>query len=574
MFGQSLAVLALTAGVADAYFILSHPILETTRLDPPHVHSIVGGSNFDKTIDYNSTLLSSCTTAPISIDKSNYWTPQLYYYNPDGATFQMIPAAGVNTYYLPRYGPENKVYAPPKGLRMISGNPYRRDFVEGDPNSEAISFVCLDYSGSHQNDPDWAQRNSFFTHNCPNGMRAQVNFPTCWDGVNLDSNDHSSHMAWPTGGANGGGSCPSSHPVHIVQIFYEFIYNVQDFPFNNASVPTWVFANGDTTGYGMHGDFVMGWEDDAEGNSVLQAAIDQCNQDNGVGGELNNCPPFVPYLQSGDGCRGQNDFVNEDIGSGHPIAKLPGDNPIWIGNGTKPSYGNYSDAGISYTDGKSTIPDGYVHVGCIAEGSSGRALTGSTWVSKNMTRGTCVAHCEASGFPLAGIEYGEECYCGYFMVNGASNTTLLDESKCGSVCAANTNENCGGSSTLDLFNNPSMYPQTPLPAGWTDNGCFTDATSGRALSAYSFTSSAMTPALCLTGCQARGYVIGGIEYSSECYCGNKFNAGSLSADPTTCSMACSGDPAQRCGGSSRLSTFTYSNSTSIYQRRKLAKWRV
>ena len=38
------------------------------------MHTIIGGSNFDKTVDYAATQEGKCTTAPISIDKSSYWT--------------------------------------------------------------------------------------------------------------------------------------------------------------------------------------------------------------------------------------------------------------------------------------------------------------------------------------------------------------------------------------------------------------------------------------------------------------------------------------------------------------------
>ena len=38
------------------------------------MHTIIGGSNFDKTLDYAGTQEGKCTTAPISIDKSSYWT--------------------------------------------------------------------------------------------------------------------------------------------------------------------------------------------------------------------------------------------------------------------------------------------------------------------------------------------------------------------------------------------------------------------------------------------------------------------------------------------------------------------
>lgn len=499
----------------------------------------------------------TCTTAPVTVDKSNYWIPQLYYFNPTDQSYTMIPVSFLNTYYLDRPGVSGVVQAFPDGLRMIAGNGDRRTFDSSDPDDQAISYVCLDYTASHTGDPAWAQRNNFFAQNCPSGMRAQVNFPNCWDGVNLDSNDHHSHTAWPSGGVNGG-DCPSSHPVHLVSLFYEFIFEVQNFPYNNASEPTWVWSNGDTTGYGLHADFINGWPTLVNGTNVLQEAINQCNANEGVGGELGNCPPLAPYINTdgANACRPQNALVDEDVGSGHSIPFLPGDNPIWIGNVTKPSFANYTDDGINLIDATSTIPTGYTEIGCIAEGTSGRALTAASFSNNNMTRGACVSYCQAFGFPFAGVEFGLDCYCGTSMQNGASNTTLLADSSCGMPCANNTYENCGGSNTLTLFNNPRMYPSVALPTGWVATGCKTEATSGRALTGYYFTSSAMTNELCITTCQSKGYTMAGAEFANECYCGDSFATGSVKADGT-CTMPCAGNSLESCGAGNRLTTFNY-----------------
>ena len=524
-----------------------------------HVHSIVGGSNFDKTMSYQSARASTCTTARVSEDKSNYWTPQLYYYNPKDTTYQAIPVAYVNTYYLPRSGKDGKVQAFPDGLRMVSGSPNRRTF-NNDADSKAATYVCLDYSGSHQGDPEWAERNSFFNHNCPQGMRAQIFFRSCWDGVNLDSPDHVSHMAWPSGGVDGG-ECPATHPVRLVSLFYEFIYQVQNFPYNDPQYPTWVFANGDTTGYGMHGDFLNGWPAYNNGTNILQAAIDGCNDDNGVGGELNNCPPFVPYLSGGSGCGPQNLLVNEDIGMGHPIAKLPGNNLMWIGNSTtKPVYANYTETATNYTDFKSIIPAGYTETGCVAEGTTGRALGAATWSADNMTRGACVSWCQGQGYPLAGVQYGRECRCDTAFRNGGSNTTLLDPSQCSMQCAGNSFENCGGSAVMNLFNNPGLYPAKALPTGWSSLGCYSEGKGVRALGSYSFSSGSMTQELCMNTCQAKGYKYAGAEWSRECYCANSFGTGSAKLADGSCGMMCSGDSLSVCGDSSKLTVFGWSHS--------------
>ena len=465
-------------------------------------------------MSFQSARDSKCTTAAVTEDKSNYWTPQLYYYNPKDQSYQLIPVAFVNTYYLPRGGKDGKVRAFPDGLRMVSGSPMRRTF-NNDADSKAATFVCLEYSGAHRNDPEWAERNSFFNHNCPDGMRAQIFFRSCWDGVNLDMPDHISHMAWPSGGVDGG-ECPASHPVRLVSLFYEFVYEVQKFPYNGPDVPTWAFSNGDTTGYGMHGDFLNGWPAYNGGDSLLQKAIDQCSNENAVSGVLENCKPFVPVLNraAGSNCQYENLLVNEDIGAGHSIPRLPGNNPIWIGDGKKPTLPDYVETSLNYTDFKSEIPTGYNEVGCVAEATSGRALLAKYWNSPNMTRGACVDYCSDNGFPLAAIQYGTECRCDTQMRNGASNTTLLDPLRCDMNCGGNSYEKCGGPSVMTLFNNPSMYKAKVLPTGWTESGCYTEPTTGvRALSSYSFSSDQMTQELCINTCAGRGFKYAGAEYS-------------------------------------------------------------
>lgn len=139
----------------------------------------------------------------------------------------------------------------PEGFRMLAGNPFKRNYTD-DFASQAISYACLDYNG-----PAKAETNGFPDYNCPDGLRAQVFFPSCWDGKNLDSEDHKSHVAYPESGAYNDGVCPDSHPVHLVSIFYEIIFQT-----NLYSDMWWddkqpfVWAMGDPTGYGFHGDFV------------------------------------------------------------------------------------------------------------------------------------------------------------------------------------------------------------------------------------------------------------------------------------------------------------------------------
>lgn len=85
---------------------------------------------------------------------------------------------------------------------------------------------------------------------CPGGIRATVIFPSCWDGKNLDSVDHRSHVAYGPGAALAGDRCPDTHPVRIPQVMYEIMYDTSQFAdpkyYKNGKQPL-VYSFGDTS---------------------------------------------------------------------------------------------------------------------------------------------------------------------------------------------------------------------------------------------------------------------------------------------------------------------------------------
>jgi hypothetical protein len=71
----------------------------------------------------------------------------------------------------------------PPGLRMLAGDPERRTQNNSDQTNQAILFE----SGS-------SGEVYGFPKTLGNYLQMNIRFPSCWDGVNVDSPDHKSHV--------------------------------------------------------------------------------------------------------------------------------------------------------------------------------------------------------------------------------------------------------------------------------------------------------------------------------------------------------------------------------------------
>src|SRR4051812_32423991 len=117
MFFSAATVWATLAASASAYsaaeksFAVLHfygkgPLVEG-RMDPVvnpgvasgHVHTVQGGNAFALSMTDGQALESTCTSALIKNDKSNYWTPKLYF-AADNGTFIPVDLFYMNVYYL------------------------------------------------------------------------------------------------------------------------------------------------------------------------------------------------------------------------------------------------------------------------------------------------------------------------------------------------------------------------------------------------------------------------------------------------------------------------------------------
>ncbi|KAI9158687.1 WSC domain-containing protein [Paramyrothecium foliicola] len=194
----------------------------------------------------------------------------------------------------------------------------------------------------------------------------------------------------------------------------------------------------------------------------------------------------------------------------------------------------------------------YNFVGCWKEAVGGRALTGPSTASADMTNEQCATFC--SSFKYFGTEYASECYCGDYLATSSESAPLED---CSMTCSGDASEFCGAGNRLELYMDPNATggpPEQPAAAGdfvWL--GCQTEGTAGRALASANTADGSMTNELCAEFCADYEYF--GTEYSSECFCGNVLGEGSVEAPGTDCTMLCSGSASQYCGGPNRLSTY-------------------
>ncbi|KAF8198768.1 hypothetical protein K438DRAFT_1583937, partial [Mycena galopus ATCC 62051] len=147
-----------------------------------------------------------------------------------------------------------------------------------------------------------------------------------------------------------------------------------------------------------------------------------------------------------------------------------------------------------------------------------------------------------------------ECYCGTGLASGVAAANTSD---CNMPCAGNANITCGAGWRMQVYNTTLTPPANAAPSGWKPygkTGCSQDSSSrvfANSTSAGNALASSNSPSACMAYCAKLNYSMSGVEYGSECYCGNAWANGISPADipASSCDMPCSGAPGIMCGGS-------------------------
>lgn len=186
-------------------------------------------------------------------DRSAYWMPALY-----TKAGQKVPIRVANAYYRVKPGMNTKNIKPfPKGLKVIAGSADAAGSqMQPDgynPGKPIVEWKCFT--------PDNFSNFGNLPTDCGRDQQVAVSitFPDCAKPGVTDSGDHKRHMAYSRYNR-----CPSSHPLHVMQLNLFIVYDLHNgkgsYLSSNHQEPR--------KAYGMHADFFEAWGDQQIGKLI------------------------------------------------------------------------------------------------------------------------------------------------------------------------------------------------------------------------------------------------------------------------------------------------------------------
>lgn len=222
---------------------LDDPIVAPGQRFVSHLHSYFGNTQVNghtTTAQLLTSGNSTCTGG--TLDRSSYWAPSVIDAR-SGELAQPWGENGLQVYYKTGYQGADpaRIQPLPNGLKVIAGN---------SRSTRAQDHVKYSCEGSR---PVSAQ--SSFPRCAPGDrLLMAVEFPGCWDGRNLDSPNHKSHMAY----GEWGRGCPSTHPVALPVVTQNYRYVVPSGGMANWRLSSDMYEG--AAGYSGHADLWVSWD--------------------------------------------------------------------------------------------------------------------------------------------------------------------------------------------------------------------------------------------------------------------------------------------------------------------------
>lgn len=220
------------------------PIVHPGKPGNAHLHQFFGNLSANAHSTYSSLRAEGESTCHSDLNRSAYWMPALL----DGLG-NVIRPNQVAIYYKRR--PSNDPWFRQNG-NIPAKLPRGLRFVFGAPDRQA-SFKCV----NGWNLVGSAGSMGHALQQCSAGQKLMVNLQAqaCWDGKNLDSSDHRSHMDY--GKSEG---CPATHPYHIPVFSMTIEWSIEA----GDVLGLWRFSSDETgmePGSSFHSDWFGAWED-------------------------------------------------------------------------------------------------------------------------------------------------------------------------------------------------------------------------------------------------------------------------------------------------------------------------
>lgn len=242
------------------------PIVYPGRPGKAHLHQFFGNLSAGAHSTYNSLRQHGDSTCLNELNRSAYWMPAML--NGKG---NVVRPDIVSIYYKRR--PSSDPFCQragkgcvgiPRGLRMVFGWDQARPTEPQPENSATFHFKCS--QGGSPTTPAYFDMVEVMKV-CKPGQRlnAVIHTPQCWNGVDLDTADHRSHLANMKRDRNSGQLyCPGSHPWIIPEFTMGVMYSIEI-----GDDPSLWFLSSDhmlpqklrRPGASFHSDYFEGWED-------------------------------------------------------------------------------------------------------------------------------------------------------------------------------------------------------------------------------------------------------------------------------------------------------------------------
>ena len=285
-----------------SHLLYDDPIVYPGKPGASHLHQFFGNTLADANSTYASLRTTGMSTCESPLNRSAYWMPAMM--NGKG---QVVKPDFVSIYYKRRPDTDplcQKIGKAcvdlPKGLRFIFG--YNM-LATGEAKTGGGYWNC---DGTANNVagavPGHYPSIIEAAKNCPAGasLGAVISAPECWDGVNLDSPDHRSHVAYSKYIGQSYAQCPATHP-YVIPTFSLGAWYTTDATLDRSgtwdgTLNSWHLSSDEMAtsrpGTTFHTDWFGAWDD-----SVMAMWMGGCINGllNCSGGDLGNGKQLKRY---------------------------------------------------------------------------------------------------------------------------------------------------------------------------------------------------------------------------------------------------------------------------------------